>query len=207
MTSSAIPSLVLVALATSVACGGSVVFEEPSEGGGGADVAVVVVGTSQGGASAQGGSSASAQGGEGPADVSVVAVATTGPGGGDGGAPPGPGPGPSQGGGDPTGGGFGGAPPPGPSGVGGADVGPTGAVAASSSSGCSSSVEATNQYCYARETCGAFQVELECETDGPGPWACWCYQNGDFIGACSEVDQPSCSTQGCCEALWAFPEG
>jgi len=92
----------------------------------------------------------------------------------------------------------------GPGGVGGADVGSSNVGNATSSSGCSASDEYTNQHCYLREVCDGVELELECEINGGGPWTCWCYQSGDFVGSCSE-NQPSCETKGCCESFWVFP--
>lgn len=192
-------AVALLALSSSIACGGMVVFEEPGEGGGGGSPA------GNGGASAVDAVAIASTGTVDPStDVSISAVSvTSGPGGGDGGAPSGPvGPGPGPGGGDPTGGGA----PPGPSGVGGADVGNAqGGAVTTAAGGCGVFQETTNQYCYAVEACPEHRLELECETNGDGPWTCWCYQDGQYRGSCTEGDFPSCSTDGCCESYWVLP--
>lgn len=186
------------------ACGGTVVFDEPGEGDGAGG---------SGAGNTSGGGNASTQSGPGNptattgssnptattgSDVTVT-VGTTGPGPGDGGAGPGPGPGPG-----PSGGGFGGDPSEGPGGVGGADNGSAGPSAVSTSSGCSFYTESTNQHCYLFEQCGRDLLELECQTNGDGPYSCWCYQDSEFVGTCTEPDVPFCSTDGCCESFWTF---
>lgn len=203
MRASLVHAVAVIAVSSLLACGGSVVFEGPGEGGGGA----AAVGS--GGSTAQeaAATSATSASGEPTTDVSATAIAVgTGPGGGDGGAPSGPagpGPGPGPGGGEnPTGGGA----SPGPGGVGGADSGNASPSAiATSGSGCSAITESTNQYCYAAETCPGTRLELECEINGNAPWTCWCYQDGQYQGSCTEGDQPSCTTDGCCESYWVFP--
>lgn len=202
MRSSLVRAVALFAVPSFIACGGTVVFEEPGEGGGGGRPA----GSGGTGATDAVAPSASSAGGESSTDVSISAVSvTSGPGGGDGGAPSGPvgpGPGPGPGGGEnPSGGGA----PPGPGGVGGADVGGVAVGTVSGGGPCTVAQQSTNQYCYAAETCPDVRLELECETNGDGPWTCWCYQDGQYQGSCNEVDAPSCSPDGCCESYWVFP--
>lgn len=183
------------------ACGGTVVFDDPDaeDGAGGS-----------GAGNTSGGGNVSTQSGPGgptattgtadpttttSTDVTVTTV-TTGPG--DGGAGPGPGPGPS-------GGGFGGDPAEGPAGVGGADNGAAGPSAVSTAAGgCDSYTESTNQHCYLAERCGRDLLELECQISGDGPYRCWCYQDGEFVGTCTEPDS-GCSVDACCESFWLFP--
>jgi len=187
--------LVLLPIVLALSCGGSVVFE----GGGGDGDGDGAVGPTT---SLAGGGVDISSGPSGPV------TATSGPGGGDGGAGPGPagpgpaGPGPGPG---PAGPGAGGRGGGGPSGVGGADVGANAGSVSSTSAGCNAYADTTNQYCYASEVCDGIEVELECEIDGSGPWTCWCYQSGDFVGSCNEGDSPTCSPDGCCESYWVSP--
>ena len=89
--------------------------------------------------------------------------------------------------------------------MGGADVGPTVGVVGSSGPGCGSFTEESNQFCYSNETCDGVVLEVECEVNGPGPFNCWCFQAGAFVGTCTEGDRPSCSPDGCCEFLFTSP--
>ncbi len=197
-----------------VACGGTVVFEEDGAGGSGASDTTVGTSNPSGGASNPAGGASNPSGGASnpsgggsssttapttgtvdpstTTDVTVTVVGTTGPGPGSGGA-------------GPSGGGF--DPSSGPSGVGGADNGSANgqaAVTSGSQGGCSTYIETTNQYCYLAERCDFYLLEVECETNGDGPYSCWCYQDGNYQGTCTEPDA-GCSAYACCESFWVLP--